>query len=122
MRIVVALSFAALAACGSSEKKTEPPPEDEVVGDERPDPSWKQQRLGVFVCDTYLGLMASCREQLPVEAHGAFDKGMKNVLTNLRAVAPSDLPYACDMADQASRDALGPLCPGVWPAPADTDG
>ena len=115
-RLVLLLSLVVLTACGSSPKSQAPPPgEAPETVEPRPDDSWMEERVGVFVCDAFVALMAQCRAMVPVEDHGVFDDGMKRLLAGMRGMDAADLPYACDVAISAAKDELSGVCPGVWP-------
>jgi len=118
---LVVTSLVALTACGSSkpaERKDSVVPADMENMPE--DDSWTQASFDIPECDGYFAKMATCRGAFPVNARGAMDAGMLQVVVAWREAKAQDpvaLVATCQSATEDSAQGLGEVCPGVFPAP-----
>ena len=74
--------------------------------------------IGVPACDTYIASMTACIENVPVGARDAASKALSEVVAAWRAVTDSPvtktaLQQGCEQALEATKKALGSLCPDV---------
>jgi steroid delta-isomerase-like uncharacterized protein len=75
--------------------------------------------IGVAECDNYLKTVRECMGKLPEQAQAQFETGIKSALDSWKQLAAGGdeakaaLAQACKQAVEASKQAMGTMCPDV---------
>lgn len=100
--------LAGLGVLGGAAEKPADAPADAAAGE-----------IGVAECDNYLKAVRECMGKLPAAAQTQFETGIKSALDSWKQLAAggdaakSALSQACKQAVEASKQAMGTMCPDV---------
>jgi steroid delta-isomerase-like uncharacterized protein len=100
--------LAGLGVLGGAAEKPADAPADAAAGE-----------IGVAECDSYLKAVRECMGKLPEAAQAQFESGIKSALDSWKQLAAggdaakTSLAQACKQAVDASKQAMGTMCPDV---------